>query len=103
MSMQPLFHAIEETSESHDRTAIAREARNRLRNSGYGSLDEISCLSDDGVLYLHGCLPSHYLKQVAQEVVSGTAGVCQVINRIMVSRPGRRTRPGRPTIADPSI
>jgi osmotically-inducible protein OsmY len=37
-----------------------------------------------GVLVLRGCLPSYYLKQVAQEVVAHLEGVERIENQIEV-------------------
>ena len=41
--------------------------------------------TNDGVAYLHGCLPSYYLKQLAQEIAAGVEGVRLVINKIEVT------------------
>ena len=43
----------------------------------------------DGVLTLRGCLPTYYLKQVAQTSVAGLEGVERIVNLIQVVRPGR--------------
>jgi osmotically-inducible protein OsmY len=102
MTPPALPHANRETSTSAHLPANAREAEERLGKSSYRALRDVSCLASGGVLYLHGCLSSHYLKQVAQEVVSGAAGVHHVVNRIVVSRPGR-SRLDRETFANPSI
>jgi len=75
-----------ETSTSPHIPAIVREAEERLGRSRYTALRDVSCLASDGILYLHGRLPSQYLKQVAQEVASGAGGVRHVVNRIEVSR-----------------
>jgi osmotically-inducible protein OsmY len=71
---------------------IGRTAEDRLRASGYLSLRDVSCVASNGVACLHGCLPSYYLKQVAQEIAAGVEGVRFVINKIEVSAPAR---PGR--------
>ena len=42
--------------------------------------------------YLHGCLPSYYLKQLAQEIAAGVEGVRLVVNKIEVTAPARRRR-----------
>ena len=68
----------------------------RLWRSGYLALRDVSCIAIDDVVYLHGCLSSYYLKQVAQEIAGGLAGVRHVINRIEVlprqTGPQRRVR-----------
>ncbi len=63
---------------------IAEAANERLRNSPYRALREISCKWDQGVLVLRGHLPSFYHKQLAQEAVAGARGVTQIINEIEV-------------------
>jgi osmotically-inducible protein OsmY len=44
----------------------------------------------DGVLVLRGCLPTYYLKQVAQEVVVSVQGVERIDNQIQVVTPAAR-------------
>jgi hypothetical protein len=80
--------------------AIHLQVEERLRQSAYRALRDVSCLARDGVIYLHGCLPSYHLKQIAQELAAGAAGVRGVVNRIEVSAQSGRARPGlgtRPT------
>jgi hypothetical protein len=48
--------------------AIDRTAEHRLRCSGYLALRDVDCMASDDVLYLHGRLPSYFLKQIAQEI-----------------------------------
>jgi osmotically-inducible protein OsmY len=74
------------------RQAIARVAEDRLRRSGYLALRDVSCDAREGVVYLRGRLPAHYLKQVAQALAAGVEGVCRVVNLIEVATPAR---PGR--------
>jgi osmotically-inducible protein OsmY len=66
---------------------ISEAARGRLRESAYFALRTIDCLHQDGVLTLRGCLPSYYLKQVAQASVTDIAGVRAVANQIEVTAP----------------
>jgi osmotically-inducible protein OsmY len=47
------------------------------------------------VVFLRGRLASCYLKQVAQEIAAGAAGVRHVINAIDVSTPPERAPVGR--------
>jgi len=73
--------------------AIALTAETRLRESGYLALRDVSCEVRDGVLDLHGHLPTYYLKQIAQALVIEIEGVRRVINRIEVialSKPNTR-------------
>jgi len=41
--------------------SIGRTALDRVRASGYLALRDVSCVVNNGVACLHGCLPSHYL------------------------------------------
>jgi len=45
----------------------------------------------DGVLVLRGCLPTYYLKQIAQEVVAYLEGVESVDNQIQIMTPAFRS------------
>jgi osmotically-inducible protein OsmY len=72
----------------HDRSQeheIAEAAGDRLRNSPYAEVRDISCQCDRGMLFLRGRLSTFYHKQVAQEAVAGLAGVRQVVNEIEVA------------------
>ena len=55
-----------------------------LRSNPYLALKNLSCDCQEGVLVLRGCLPSYYLKQVAQEVVARLEGVQAIDNQIQV-------------------
>jgi hypothetical protein len=72
-----------------NQAADIRELAERgLRGNPYPVLKNISCEVRDGVLVLRGCLPSYYLKQVAQAVLAHLAGVARIDNQIqVVSRP----------------
>jgi osmotically-inducible protein OsmY len=59
-------------------------AEQRLEASGYLALRRIQCDCLGGVLCLRGCVPSHYLKQVAQEIAVGVEGVRRVDNQLRV-------------------
>jgi hypothetical protein len=66
-------------------------AERGLRRSRYSALKHVSCDYQGGVLVLRGCLPTYYLKQVAQEVVAHQfAKVQRLENRIQVVRPASR-------------
>ena len=68
----------------------AEFAERRLRGNPYLALKNVSCECRDGVLTLRGCLPSYYLKQVAQATVAQVAGVKDIRNEIEVVAPSRR-------------
>jgi CheY-like chemotaxis protein len=63
---------------------LQERAEARLRSNPYLALKNVSCEGRDGVLTLRGCLPSYYLKQVAQSAVAGLDGVTRIDNRIEV-------------------
>jgi hypothetical protein len=88
-----------ETTGSVALPAIHLQVEERLHRIPYPALRDVSCLARDGVIYLHGCLPSYHLKQMAQELAAGAAGVRRVVNRIEVSAPSGQARPGRETSA----
>jgi osmotically-inducible protein OsmY len=68
--------------------AVAERA---LRSGPYPALKKLSCDYQDGVLVLRGCLPTYYLKQIAQEVVAHRVkGVGRLDNQIQVVRPASR-------------
>ena len=63
-------------------------AERGLRSSRYSALKHVSCDYQGGVLVLRGCLPSYYLKQIAQEVVARQVqGVGRLDNQIQVVPP----------------
>lgn len=64
--------------------AVIRRAQDRLARSPYSALGRVTSSYHRGALELRGCLPSQYLKQVAQELVSRIDGVDAVINQIEV-------------------
>jgi osmotically-inducible protein OsmY len=68
-------------------------AERGLRSSRYSALQHVSCDCRGGVLVLRGCLPTYYLKQVAQEVVAHLEGVEGVENQILVVPGASRSGP----------
>ncbi len=68
---------------------IAEGAENRLRCNSYLALKNVSCEYREGVLTLRGCLPSYYLKQMAQTAVARLDGVQRIDNQIEVIASGR--------------
>jgi len=62
-------------------------AERGLRSSRYSALKHVSCDYQGGVLVLRGCLPTYYLKQIAQEVVGHQVkGMGRLDNQIQVVR-----------------
>ena len=63
---------------------LGGRAEARLRSNSYLALKNISCEARGRLLILRGCLPSYYLKQVAQAVVAQIDGVERIDNLIEV-------------------
>lgn len=63
---------------------IAEGAENCLRHNSYLALKNVRCECCEGVLTLRGCLPTYYLKQMAQAVVGRIEGVQRIVNEIEV-------------------
>jgi hypothetical protein len=76
------------------RPGLQESAECCLRRNPYLALRGVACDCRDGVLVLRGCLPSYYLKQVAQEAVVSLEGVEAVDNRIEVVTPASRSMSG---------
>jgi hypothetical protein len=89
--------------------AIGRQAELRIRSSGYLALRDVTCMARGDTVHLRGRLPSHYLKQIAQEIAAGVEGVRHVYNGIEVSaRPDRaggerRTKPPQTALVQVEI
>ena len=80
-----------DTQRPDPQTSLQVEAERALRSSPYAALQQLSCDCRGGVLVLRGCLPSYYLKQLAQEVVAHQVqGVSRLDNQIQVVRPASR-------------
>ncbi len=70
---------------------VAERAESELRRNAYVALKNIACEYHEGVLVLSGCLPTYYLKQVAQETVAHLDGVERIENRIEVVSTSQRS------------
>ncbi len=81
--------ALPEANTAVVQQVIAAKAESRLRDQSHRALKNIRCTCVDGVLTLHGRLPTHYLKQIAQAVAALTEGIEKIDNRIEVIGPGR--------------
>jgi osmotically-inducible protein OsmY len=69
---------------------VAERAESRLRSNPYLALKNVSCEYCEGVLTLRGCLPTYYLKQIAQTAVARLDGVERIVNDIEVVSPASR-------------
>ena len=67
------------------------EIRHRLCATGHHILRQIECEYSSGVVVLRGCVPTYYLKQIAQSVLLTRPIVEEVVNLINVSENGQRT------------
>lgn len=63
---------------------VATEAKRRILHQPHLSVQRIWCEYAERTLFLHGQVPSFYLKQLAQTAVVGLDGVNQVVNEIEV-------------------
>ena len=82
---------IEPDTPSPDpQASLQAVAERALRSGPYPALKTLSCDDRGGVLVLRGCLPSYYLKQVAQEAVARLEGVQAIDNQIQVVRSAPR-------------
>jgi len=77
---------------------VRKVAEARLRRSGYSALHNVICLYQDGLLTLRGIVPTHYLKQVAQQQVADLEGVRMVLNQIEVTSQFRQDLSGLPRL-----
>jgi hypothetical protein len=64
-------------------------ARKILQSSGYSALAALQCEVTEAAIVVHGVLPSYYLKQMAQVVISRLDGVRAVTNLVEVRNPGQ--------------
>jgi osmotically-inducible protein OsmY len=67
-----------------DAPAVAEAAMERLRDSPYNAIRQVSCECKHGVLFLRGRVFSFHEKQMAQEAVARIDGVTQVVNEVQV-------------------
>ena len=63
----------------------------RLQRHPYLALKRLSCDFRNGTLLLSGCVPSYFLKQVAQTAVADVEGVKWIDNQITVLAPNVRS------------
>jgi osmotically-inducible protein OsmY len=70
---------------------VKERIRTQLQGNPYHALRFISWDYRDGVLTLHGRLPTYHLKQMAQAAVAAVEGVERVLNRIEVISAPRET------------
>lgn len=74
-------------SGSQEAVALARsvmEVRIRLSHSPYWSVRQLACEVEQGRVVIRGCVPTYYLKQVAQTVASQTVDKERLVSEITV-------------------
>jgi len=64
--------------------AVVVRVEEDLRSSGYHALGHVVCQDHEGVIILHGHVPSFYMKQLAQVVAGKVPGVARIVNRLVV-------------------
>ena len=64
---------------------LERAAERCLVATGYPILRQVRCEYDEGFLKLRGCVPSYFLKQMAQSAVSACVGLGRVKNELLVA------------------
>ena len=67
-----------------EKDAVKAQATARLQRSPYAELHRVVCEFYEGILRLRGCVPSYYMKQVAQTAVLGLDGVDEIHNQLEV-------------------
>ncbi len=72
-------------SDAADQRVLVK-AHRKLKDSGYQSLDELTCYVVDGEITIRGSVQSFYLKQVAQTLVASIDEHVIVNNLVEVTR-----------------
>ena len=66
---------------------LARAVETRMRTCHYWHLRSITCESKQGVVTILGRVPSYYLRDLAERLVSQVDGVEEIVNLIQVAGP----------------
>jgi osmotically-inducible protein OsmY len=64
---------------------IVDNVQRALRASGYGQLLKLKAFCEHGRVTLQGCVPTYYLKQVAQSVLRSIDGIRDIDNDVKVT------------------
>ena len=72
--------------------AVLEQVTRIFEHSSYSELKRLSCQFHEGVLTLRGRLPCYYLKQIAQTLATGVAGVEELDNRIEIGDGNREKK-----------
>ena len=76
--------AIPFSSVPPSREQIVDRAEDCLRHHPYLAHTNVQCDYHDGVLTLRGCLPTYYLRQLAQAALGPVSGIQRIVNEIVV-------------------
>jgi osmotically-inducible protein OsmY len=87
LTAEPFGRGVDVDSPPAHLRTVAERAESRLRSNPYLALKNVSCEYHAGVLTLRGCLPTYYLKQIAQTAVARLDGVERIVNDIEVVSP----------------
>lgn len=63
---------------------LTQRVATALANSSYSALHDIAPITVDAAVYLRGEIPSFFLKQIAQQIVTRVPGVRNVCNELVV-------------------
>ena len=66
---------------------LLEEVDRALRATGYSALRDLETCEDQGLVILRGCLPSYYLKQLAQATAMTVEGVAELRSEVQVVAP----------------
>jgi osmotically-inducible protein OsmY len=67
--------------------ALRVAALKLLHSNGYTALRRLRCEVTEGVVVVHGVVPSYYLKQMVQTIVRRLKGIQGVMNLVEVREP----------------
>ena len=71
---------------------VKKAAEDWLQHSPYLELRNVSCDFHEGVITIRGCVPSYYLKQLAQSLLCDMEDVLEVNNQLEVVASGDARR-----------
>jgi hypothetical protein len=76
----------------HCHARLLAELHSALKCSGYCELRRVHCTWEGDSIIISGCVPSYYMKQVAQCIVQRRAPAVPVDNRVRVAPQGTGTQ-----------
>lgn len=76
---------VRRTSFLHHDQELGGRIKHDLETSGYASLKQVRVIVAQGEVFLGGCVPTWFMKQVAQTRVLALEGVHRVNNELIVA------------------